>query len=168
MKILVVGSGGREHALCLAIRRSPLCDALLCAPGNAGIAAVAACRPVAADDVHGIVALAQSEKIGLVVIGPEAPLVAGLVDRLEAAGILAFGPRAAAARLEGSKAFMKEVCDRARIPTAAWGDLPMPRMREPSSASVARRSWSRRMDWRPAKAWWWPRPSTKPWPRSTG
>jgi phosphoribosylamine--glycine ligase len=121
MRILLVGSGGREHALALAIRRSPLCDALLCAPGNAGIAAVADCRPVAAEDIDGLVALAQAEAIGLVVVGPEAPLVAGLVDRLEAVGVLAFGPRAAAARLEGSKAFMKEVCDRARIPTAAWG-----------------------------------------------
>ena len=121
MKILVVGSGGREHALCLAIRRSPFCDALLCAPGNAGIADVAACHPIGPEDIDGLVKLAQAEQVGLVVVGPEAPLVAGLVDRLEAAGIMAFGPRAAAARLEGSKAFMKEVCDRARIPTAAWG-----------------------------------------------
>ena len=121
MKILVVGSGGREHALCAAIKRSSLCSHLLCAPGNAGIALVADCRAVAAEDVDGQVALAQREKVDLVVVGPEAPLVAGLVDRLEAAGIRAFGPRAAAARLEGSKAFMKEICDRALIPTAAWG-----------------------------------------------
>ena len=121
MKILVVGSGGREHALCLAIRRSPLCTALLCAPGNAGIAGVADCRAVSAEDVEGLVALAQTERIDLVVVGPEAPLVAGLVDRLEAMGIKAFGPRAAAARLEGSKAFMKGVCDKAGVPTAAWG-----------------------------------------------
>ena len=117
----MVGSGGREHALCLAIRRSPLCTALLCAPGNAGIAGVADCRAVSAEDVEGLVALAQTERIDLVVVGPEAPLVAGLVDRLEAMGIKAFGPRAAAARLEGSKAFMKGVCDKAGVPTAAWG-----------------------------------------------
>ncbi len=121
MKVLVVGSGGREHALCAAIKRSPLCTALLCAPGNAGIAEAADCRPVAAEDVEGQVALAQRERADLVVVGPEAPLVAGLVDRLEDIGIRAFGPRAAAARLEGSKAFMKEICDRARIPTAGWG-----------------------------------------------
>jgi phosphoribosylamine--glycine ligase len=121
MKILVVGSGGREHALCLAIRRSPLCTALICAPGNAGIAGVADCRAVSAENVEGLATLAQTERVDLVVVGPEAPLVAGLVDRLEALGIKAFGPRAAAARLEGSKAFMKEVCDKAGIPTAAWG-----------------------------------------------
>ncbi len=121
MKILVVGSGGREHALCLAIRRSPLCSGLLCAPGNAGIAEIADCHAIGAEDVDALVTLAKSEHIDLVVVGPEAPLVAGLVDRLEAAGIRAFGPRAAAAKLEGSKAFMKEVCDRAKIPTAGWG-----------------------------------------------
>ena len=121
MKILVVGSGGREHALALAIRRSPMCSALLCAPGNAGIASVADCRPISAEDIDALVALAKSERVDLVVVGPEAPLVAGLVDRLEAAGIMAFGPRASAAWLEGSKAFMKEICDRAGIPTAAWG-----------------------------------------------
>ncbi|HEY1723405.1 MAG TPA: phosphoribosylamine--glycine ligase [Magnetospirillaceae bacterium] len=121
MKILVVGSGGREHALCLAIRRSPLCTGLLCAPGNAGIAETAICHPIPAENVDALVTLAQTERVDLVVVGPEAPLVAGLVDKLEAADIRAFGPRAAAARLEGSKAFMKEICDRAGIPTAAWG-----------------------------------------------
>ncbi len=121
MKILVVGSGGREHALCLALRRSPRCTALLCAPGNAGIAEVADCRPVGAEDVEGLVALARAERPDLVVVGPEAPLVAGLVDRLEAERIRAFGPTAAAARLEGSKGFMKDLCAREGIPTAAYG-----------------------------------------------
>ena len=121
MKILVVGSGGREHALCLAIRRSPLCTGLLCAPGNAGIAEIATCHPIPAENVEALVELAQAERVDLVVVGPEAPLVAGLVDKLEAVGVRAFGPRAAAARLEGSKAFMKEICDRAKIPTATWG-----------------------------------------------
>ena len=120
MRILVVGGGGREHALCWAIAASPLCDALFCAPGNAGIAREAACVDVPADDLDGLVALARRERIDLVVVGPEAPLVAGLVDRLHQAGIRAFGPTAAAARLEGSKAFMKELCARHGIPTARF------------------------------------------------
>ena len=99
MRILVVGSGGREHALCWAIAASPLCDALFCAPGNPGIAAEARCIPVAATDLDGILALCANERIDFVVVGPEAPLVAGLVDRLEAKGIAAFGPTAAAAAL---------------------------------------------------------------------
>jgi phosphoribosylamine---glycine ligase len=120
MKVLVVGSGGREHALCWAIARSPLCERLFCAPGNAGIADVARCAPVAVDDASGLVALAEAEAIDFAVIGPETPLVAGLVDRLEEAGIRAFGPAAEAAILEGSKAFMKDLCTRYEIPTAAW------------------------------------------------
>jgi phosphoribosylamine--glycine ligase len=120
MKILVVGSGGREHALCWAIRKSPLCTALYCAPGNAGIAEVATCLPVSASDLPGIVALARDKAIDLVMVGPEGPLVAGLVDALSAAGIAAVGPTAAAARLEGSKGFMKDFCARHGIPTAAY------------------------------------------------
>ena len=120
MKVLVVGSGGREHALCWAIARSPQCERLHCAPGNAGIAEVAHCVAVAADDIDGLLALAIAEAIDFVVVGPEVPLVAGLVDRLEDAGIKAFGPRANAAILEGSKAFMKDLCARYDIPTAAW------------------------------------------------
>ncbi|HXS41555.1 MAG TPA: phosphoribosylamine--glycine ligase N-terminal domain-containing protein, partial [Stellaceae bacterium] len=102
MRVLVVGSGGREHALCWAIAASPLCDALYCAPGNPGIAAEAECVPIAASDLDGIVEFCRREQIDFVVVGPEAPLVAGLVDRLEASGIAAFGPSAAAAALEGS------------------------------------------------------------------
>jgi phosphoribosylamine--glycine ligase len=120
MRILVVGSGGREHSLCWAISASPLCDKLFCAPGNPGIAALAECLPVGAEDIAGIVAAAQREKIDFVVVGPEAPLVAGIVDRLAAAGIPAFGPMQAAARLEGSKGFMKDFCARAGIPTAEY------------------------------------------------
>ena len=121
MRVLVIGSGGREHALAWAIAASPLCDALFCAPGNPGIAEEAVCVPVAAGDSDGIVALARRERIDFVVVGPEAPLVAGLVDRLEAAGIAAFGPSAAAAALEGSKGFMKDLCAKYAIPTAAYG-----------------------------------------------
>ncbi len=120
MRILVVGSGGREHALCWAIANSPLCDALYCAPGNAGIAEEAECVPVAADDLDGLVAFARERAIDFVVVGPEAPLVAGLVDKLEDAGIRAFGPSAAAAALEGSKGFTKDLCARHNIPTAAY------------------------------------------------
>jgi phosphoribosylamine--glycine ligase len=120
MRILVVGSGGREHSLCWAISASPLCDKLFCAPGNPGIAALAECLPVGAEDIAGIVAAAQREKIDFVVVGPEAPLVAGIVDRLAEAGIPAFGPMAAAAQLEGSKGFMKDFCARAGIPTAEY------------------------------------------------
>ena len=120
MRLLVVGSGAREHALCWSLSASPLCDALFCAPGNAGIAADAVCLPVAATDLDGIVRAAREERIDFVVVGPEAPLVAGLVDRLEEAGIKAFGPNAAAAILEGSKSFMKDLCQRHGIPTAAY------------------------------------------------
>ncbi len=120
MRILVVGGGGREHALCWAIAASPLCEKLYCAPGNAGIAGQAECVPIAADDIHGLLAFAQDNIVDFVVIGPEAPLVAGLADRLQAASIKVFGPGAAAARLEGSKGFMKDLCARHDIPTAAY------------------------------------------------
>jgi phosphoribosylamine--glycine ligase len=120
MRVLVVGSGGREHALCWAIAASPLCDALFCAPGNPGIAGEATCVPIAATDLDGILDFCRRERIDFVVVGPEAPLVAGAVDRLEAAGIAAFGPTAAAAALEGSKGFTKDLCARHGIPTAAY------------------------------------------------
>jgi phosphoribosylamine--glycine ligase len=120
MRILVVGSGGREHALCWAIAASPLCDKLYCAPGNAGIAQEAERVPIGAEDIPGLVDFARKEKIDFVVVGPEAPLVAGLADRLEEAGIKTFGPSAAAARLEGSKGFVKDLCARLDIPTAGY------------------------------------------------
>ncbi|HXC29776.1 MAG TPA: phosphoribosylamine--glycine ligase [Stellaceae bacterium] len=120
MRILVIGSGGREHALCWAIAASPLVEKLYCAPGNAGIADDAECVPIGVMDTAGITDFAKKEKIDLVVVGPEAPLVAGLVDALEAEGIAAFGPSAAAAALEGSKGFMKDLCAREGIPTAAY------------------------------------------------
>jgi phosphoribosylamine---glycine ligase len=126
MKILVVGSGGREHALCWTIAASPLVAKLFCAPGNAGIAEVAECVAVAADDVEAVVAFSRENQIDFVVVGPEIPLVAGLVDRLEAEGIKAFGPSARAAMLEGSKGFMKDLCARYEIPTAAHGHFTSP------------------------------------------
>jgi phosphoribosylamine--glycine ligase len=120
MRILVVGSGGREHALAWAIAASPLVDRVFCAPGNAGIAEDAECVPIAASDTAGLIAFCKEAAIDFVVVGPEAPLVAGLVDALEGAGIAAFGPSAAAAALEGSKGFMKDLCARENIPTAAY------------------------------------------------
>jgi phosphoribosylamine--glycine ligase len=120
MNVLVVGSGGREHALCWSLSASPVVTKLYCAPGNAGIAAEAECVDLRVDDLDGIVAFARERDVGLVVVGPELPLVLGLVDRLEAAGVKAFGPSAAAARLEGSKAFTKAFCARYSIPTAAF------------------------------------------------
>ncbi|PKU26052.1 phosphoribosylamine--glycine ligase [Telmatospirillum siberiense] len=121
MKILVVGSGGREHALCWAIRRSPLCTELLCAPGNAGIAEFATLVPIGVEQVDDLTAFARTNAVDFVVIGPEAPLVLGLADKLAAAGVKAFGPSAAAAALEGSKGFMKDILAKYDIPTAGYG-----------------------------------------------
>lgn len=121
MKILVVGSGGREHALCWAIRRSPLCTQLYCAPGNVGIKQVATLVAMSANDVTGITAFARAEGIDFVIIGPEEPLVLGLADALRAVGIPTFGPSQAAAALEGSKGFMKDAVARFGVPTAAYG-----------------------------------------------
>jgi phosphoribosylamine--glycine ligase len=120
MKVLVVGSGGREHALCWAIAGSPLLTKLYCAPGNPGIAAVAKCVNIGALDIATLVGFAQDNAIDLVVPGPEAPLVAGITDAMEAAGIPCCGPTKAAAQLEGSKTFTKEIADAASIPTALW------------------------------------------------
>ncbi|HKM64867.1 MAG TPA: phosphoribosylamine--glycine ligase [Acidisphaera sp.] len=120
MRVLVVGSGGREHALCETIARSPLLTQLWCAPGNPGIARVATCEGLAATDIPALVGFARAQAIDLVVPGPEAPLVAGLADAMDAAGIACCGPTVAAARLEGSKSFAKEVCDAAGVPTALW------------------------------------------------
>ena len=121
MNILVIGSGGREHALCWAIRKSPLCDTLYCAPGNGGIAEVADCVALPVSDFDAIVAFVREKDIGFVVVGPEDPLVNGLVDRLDAEGIASFGPSAKAAQLEGSKGFTKDLCADWDIPTAAYG-----------------------------------------------
>ena len=116
----MVGSGGREHALCWAIAASPLCDKLYCAPGNAGIAEVAECTDIQALELDRLVDFARSQRIDFVVVGPEQPLVAGLVDKLDEAGIKSFGPRRGAAALEGSKGFTKDLCARHNIPTAAY------------------------------------------------
>jgi phosphoribosylamine---glycine ligase len=120
LKVLVIGGGGREHAMVRAFARSPHSPELLCAPGNAGISADAECLPeVGVTDVEAIVAAARERSVDLVAVGPEAPLVAGAVDALEQAGVAAFGPSAAAAELEGSKAFAKEVMKAAGVRTAS-------------------------------------------------
>ena len=121
MNVLVVGSGGREHSLAWAIAASPLTDQLYCAPGNGGMANLAACLPIDPMDFDGIVAACRDHTIEFVVVGPEAPLVGGLVDRLDAEGIKSFGPSAKAAQLEASKGFTKDLCQRAGIPTGAYG-----------------------------------------------
>jgi phosphoribosylamine--glycine ligase len=121
MKVLLVGGGGREHALAWRLSQSPLVDRLVAAPGNAGIASLARCEPVSADDVEGLVSLAEREDADLTVVGPEGPLVAGLADELEARGRRVFGPTKAGAALEGSKAFAKDLMFRYGIPTARSG-----------------------------------------------
>jgi phosphoribosylamine--glycine ligase len=120
MNILILGGGGREHALAWAILQNPKCDRLIVAPGNAGIAEIAECADLDTVDPGAVVTFAEQESVDFVVIGPEAPLVAGVADRLEEAGLLVFGPSAAAARLEASKAFTKEICDACGAPTAGY------------------------------------------------
>jgi phosphoribosylamine--glycine ligase len=120
MIILVLGSGGREHALCWRLARSESCKELHCAPGNPGIGKIADCHDVSVDDIPGLVTLAKKLKPDLVVVGPEAPLVAGVADAMRAAGFATFGPSKAAAQLEGSKAFLKDFFARHKIPTAQY------------------------------------------------
>ncbi len=120
MKILVVGGGAREHALAWKLASEPDVSAVLCAPGNPGIGRIADCRPVDPGDVDGLLALAEAESVDVTIVGPELPLSRGLVDRFAAAGRTAFGPTAEAARLESSKIFAKEFCDRYHVPTARF------------------------------------------------
>src|SRR5690348_16216842 len=131
MKVLLVGSGGREHALAWALSASPLLTKLYCAPGNAGIETVAECVPIAAMDFDGLVDFAREKKIDFAVVAADQQLVAGLWDRFEAVGIRASGPSKAAAVLEGSKGFVKELCAQSGIPTAAFR-----RFREPAPAKT--------------------------------
>jgi phosphoribosylamine---glycine ligase len=131
MNILLIGSGGREHALAWALSASPLLTKLYCAPGNAGIEAAAECVPIAAMDFDGLVAFAREKRIDFAVIAPDNPLVGGLWDRFEAAGIRATGPSMAGAILEGSKGFVKDLCREVGIPTAAYR-----RFREPAAAKA--------------------------------
>ncbi|MEM7718810.1 MAG: phosphoribosylamine--glycine ligase [Pseudomonadota bacterium] len=120
MNILILGGGGREHSLAWAVKQNPKCDRLIVAPGNAGIAEIAWCADLDIEDGTAVVEFAEAHAVDFVIIGPEAPLAAGVSDDLRAAGFLTFGPSKAAAMLEASKAFTKEVCDAAQAPTAAW------------------------------------------------
>ena len=120
MKVLLIGSGGREHALAWKINQSPLCEQLICSPGNAGICEIADCVDIKADDVEGLLAFALQETVNFVVVGPEVPLALGLVDDFIKQGIAVFGPTEAAAMLESSKAFTKDFCTRHDIPTAKY------------------------------------------------
>ena len=126
MRVLVVGGGGREHALAWRLGRSPQVEGVWCAPGNAGIADVATCVAVAPDDLKGLARFARDQAIDLTVVGPELPLTLGLVDRFAQEGLRAFGPTAAAARLEGSKVFAKELLRQLRVPTAFFGAFDQP------------------------------------------
>lgn len=126
MQVLVIGSGGREHALVWKIAQSPLVSKVFCAPGNAGIAEIAECVPIKPDDLNALVEFASDSKIDLTVVGPEAPLIAGIVDQFEAAGLPVFGPSSDPARIEGSKVFSKTLMQNAGIPTAAFWNCSTP------------------------------------------
>lgn len=120
MNILILGGGGREHSLAWAVKQNPKCDRLIVAPGNAGIGEIAECAAIDVEDGGAVATFAEENGIDFVIVGPEAPLAAGVSDRLREAGILVFGPSAEAAKLEASKGFTKEICDAAGAPTAAW------------------------------------------------
>ncbi|MDO4546027.1 MAG: phosphoribosylamine--glycine ligase, partial [Bacillota bacterium] len=123
MKVLVVGGGGREHAICWKLAQSPKITELFCAPGNAGIADVARCVDIGAEDMEGLCAFAANEKIDLAVIGPEVPLAMGIVDQLEKAGVRVFGPNKKCSQLEASKSFTKAFLERHNIPTAGYREF---------------------------------------------
>ena len=131
MNILILGGGGREHALAWAVMQNPKCDKLIVAPGNAGIAQIAACATLDILEGGAVVAFAEENAIDFVIVGPEAPLAAGVADRLREAGILVFGPSGPASQLEASKAFTKEICDAACAPTAAYGHSTGARLDSP-------------------------------------
>ena len=126
MKVLIVGGGGREHAIAACVAKSPKADQIYCAPGNAGIAEYAVCVPIGAMEFDKLVAFAKEKEIDLVIVGMDDPLVAGLVDEMEAAGIRTFGPRKNAAILEGSKAFSKDLMKKYNIPTAGYENFTDP------------------------------------------
>ena len=168
MRVLVIGSGAREHALLLALRRDPEVEALAVAPGNAGTAIIADQYDVDIASGDAVAKLAQQIGADLVVIGPEVPLVLGVADAVRAAGIACFGPSKDAARIEGSKAFAKDVMAAAGVRTAtseivdnpAHLDAALDRFGPPAPA--IRRGWSRTTGWPPARAWWSPPTATRP------
>ena len=126
MKVLIVGSGGREHAIATSVAKSPRVQKIYCAPGNAGIGQIAECVPIGAMEFDKLVAFAKEKQIDLTIVGMDDPLVGGLVDEMEAAGLRVFGPRKNAAILEGSKAFSKDLMKKYHIPTAAYENFDDP------------------------------------------
>ena len=120
MRVLVIGGGGREHALVWKIKQSPKVEEVFCAPGNAGTSEIAENIPIAADDIEGLLKFALDKEIGLTVVGPEQPLVMGIVDLFEIKGLRIFGPKASAAELEGSKSFSKDIMKKYGLPTAEY------------------------------------------------
>ena len=127
MKVLVVGSGGREHAICMSVAKSSRVDKIYCAPGNAGIGEIAECVPIGAMEFDKLVDFAKEKEIDFIIIGMDDPLVGGIVDAFEAAGLKVFGPRKNAAILEGSKAFSKDLMKKYHIPTAAYENFDDPK-----------------------------------------
>jgi phosphoribosylamine--glycine ligase len=151
VRVLVVGGGGREHALCWALASSPSVQALFAAPGNPGIEELATVVPLQPTDLDGLAGFAEGERIDLTVVGPEAPLVAGLVDRFEDLGLRAFGPRAAGAQIEGSKTWARRLCRDHGIPSPAYAEFDtMDAVAEYLTAGRVH-SWSRRTASPPAR-----------------
>ena len=168
MNILILGSGGREHALAWKIAASPLAERLFCAPGNAGIARESTLVALNSTDHAAVIGFCKGHGIDLVVVGPEAPLCAGIVDDLTAAGIKAFGPTRAAAQLEGSKGFTKDLCRANRIPTAAYERFTAAAPSEGVRCRKRRRRSSSRLTaWQQGRAWWWRPAPPRRRPRST-
>ena len=162
MKVLVVGGGGREHAICWKLAQSPKITELYCAPGNAGIADVATCVNVKATDVEGMVKWAKDNAMDFVMVAPDDPLALGMVDAMDEAGIPAFGPRANAAIIEASKAFSKALMKKYNIPTAAYEISPSWTRLWLTLTSRALPSWSRPTAWLWARASWSPPPWRRP------
>ena len=154
MRVLLIGSGGREHALARALAADPAVETVVVAPGNPGIGAVARLAPVDPLDPAAVAALAVEARADLVVVGPEAPLVAGVADAVRAAGIACFGPSGAAAQLEGSKAFAKEVMAAAGVPTGRSFVCADAQAAAQALDELGRPTWSRTTVWPPARASW--------------
>lgn len=163
MKVLVIGGGGREHALVWKIRQSPKVTKVFCAPGNGGIAELAELVDIGAEDVDGLLAFAREKRIDLTVVGPEGPLSKGIVDVFQDAGLRIFGASRAAAEIEGSKSFAKDLMLRHGIPTAKGAAFTELASAEAHVRKMGAPWWSRPTDWPPARASWFAPPRPRPW-----